>query len=87
MPKQKVLDLLEQLHTELAGADELDADTAERLRTSIVEIEEVLDNSPHVETLPLVQRLREAVYHLPDSHPLLKNTVGRVADALSQIGI
>lgn len=87
MEKQRVLELLAQLHTELTSAGELDEATAQKLREAADEIETVVDGT-HVPTSPpLVQRLREAVYHLPDSHPTVKNAVGRIADALSQMGI
>jgi Domain of unknown function (DUF4404) len=87
MEKQKVRELLEQLHLELSSAGELDEGTAELLRTSVAEIETTLASTHQVMSQPLVQRLRDAVYHLPDSHPVVKNTVGQIADALSQMGI
>lgn len=87
MQKQKVSQLLEQLHAELSSAGELDEATAEKLRDAAEEIEQTLATSGPVSSQPLIQRLRDAVFHLPDSHPAIKNTVGRIADALSQIGI
>ncbi len=87
MEKQKVRELLEQLHLELSSAGELDEATADKLRATAAEIESTLAHTHHASSQPLVQRLRDAVYHLPDSHPAVKNTVGRIADALSQIGI
>ncbi len=87
MQKQKVVELLEQLHIELSAQSELDEEMVSKLRQAVEEIETTL-SQPHASgSQSLVQRLQEAVYHLPDSHPVLKNTVGRIADALSQIGI
>jgi len=87
MEKQRVSRLLEQLHEELSTADALDEGTVEKLREAVEEIEAALANSASMISPPLVQRMRDALYHLPDSHPAVKNTVGRIADALSQIGI
>ncbi|MGV3485868.1 MAG: DUF4404 family protein [Planctomycetaceae bacterium] len=87
MQKQKVSQLLEQLHAELSSAGELDEVTAEKLRSAAEEIETTLAGSGHIHSQPLIQRLRDSVFHLPDSHPAIKNTVGRIADALAQIGI
>lgn len=87
MEKQKIRDLLEQLHIELSSAGELDEATAEKLRSAATEIESALAGTNHETSQPLVQRLRDAVYHLPESHPGVQNTVGRIADALSQMGI
>jgi hypothetical protein len=87
MEKEKVRSLLEQLHEELLTAGELDEATAEELRNAAQEIEMKLAAADRATAQPLVQRLRDAVYSLPDSHPAVKNTVGRIADALSQIGI
>ncbi len=87
MNRQRVAVLLEELHEELASAKTVDQSLAEQLRDTVDEIQEVLADSEPADALPLVQRLRESVYHLPDNHPGLKNMIGRVADALSQIGI
>jgi hypothetical protein len=87
MEKQRIAELLAELHAELTTAGELDEATAEKLREAAAEIETVVEGSYPNSSQPLVQRLRDAVYHLPDSHPTIKNTVGRIADALSQIGI
>jgi hypothetical protein len=87
MEKQRITELLAELHTELSSAGELDEATAERLRAAADEIEAVIEGSHANGAQPLVQRLRDAVYDLTDSHPTVKNAVGRVADALSQIGI
>jgi len=87
MEKQRVELLLKQLHEELSTAGPLDEATAEKLRSTVDEIEETLEQSDLGKSQALVQRIREAIYHLPESHPAIKSTVGRIADALSQMGI
>ncbi len=87
MNRQRVAILLEELHEELATADSVDATLAAQLREAVDDIQATLAENEPTDTLPLVQRLRESVYHLPENHPALRNMIGRVADALSQIGI
>jgi len=87
MENQKVASLLDQLHDELASAGELDDAIAEKLRSAMDDIRKTLSDGNHAESQSMVQRLTDAVFHLPDNHPAIKDTVGRVADALSQIGI
>lgn len=87
MEKQRVSQLLAQLHEELSTADALDEGTAEKLREAVEEIEIALAHSAPLSSQPLVQRVRETLYHLPESHPNVRDTVGRIADALAQIGI
>jgi len=87
MEKQKIASLLDQLHEELSSAGELDDVIAAKLRGSMEEIRKTLSEGNHPASSSMIQRLTDAVYHLPDSHPAIKDTVGRVADALSQIGI
>ncbi len=87
MEKQKVALLLDQLHAELSSAGELDDTIAEKLRSAMDDIKKTLNEESQATSQSMVQRLSDAVYHLPDSHPAIKDAVGRVADALSQIGI
>jgi len=95
--KEKIEELLRQLHNELAEADNVDADLSEKLRGTAVEIQTalqrqqslsaVLGESPDTESHGVIDQLRDAAERFEDSHPTLTNTVGRIADALSQLGI
>lgn len=87
MNRQRVAILLEELHEELATANSVDTVLAAQLRDAVDDIQATLAENEPTDTVPLVQRLRESVYHLPENHPALKSMIGRVADALSQIGI
>lgn len=92
MSKEKLADLLRQLHDELAKADDLDEQLNEQLRAATEEIDEVLERDelaeqPVEKPHGLIEQLRQAADRFEDSHPTLTNTVGRVADALSQLGI
>lgn len=95
--KEKIEELLRQLHNELAEADDVDADLSEKLRGTATEIQtalarqqslpEVLGDSDDAESPGVIDQLRDAAERFEDSHPTLTNTVGRIADALSQLGI
>jgi len=87
MDKVRLGQLIDQLELELSSAGELDDMTAARLREAMQEMENALDRDQRIESQPLVQRMREALYHLPENHPAIKNTIGRIADALAGIGI
>jgi len=95
--KEKIAELLQQLHIELADADDLDAETSAQLRAASTEIRDALEreepvqwvNSDSREEEPstVIDQLRGAAERFEDSHPTLTNTVGRIADALAQLGI
>lgn len=95
--KEKIEELLRQLHNELAEAENVDADLSEKLRGTATEIQTalqrqqslpaVLGESPDAESHGVIDQLRDAAERFEDSHPTLTNTVGRIADALSQLGI
>jgi len=77
---------LEQLRTQLASVEELDAEERDRLQTAVNEIQNSLDRA-EVNSQSLADRLSEATAQFQESHPSLTNSVGRVADMLAQMGI
>jgi hypothetical protein len=95
--KEKIEELLRQLHNELAEANNVDAELSERLRGTAAEIQAAiqrqqplpttLDKTTDAEEAGVINQLRDAAERFEDSHPTLTNTVGRIADALSQLGI
>lgn len=98
MSKQRLAELLQQLREELTEADDIDAEVDAWLRTASREIEDVLArDATEADTKPpdiepkrargLIAQFREAADRFEDSHPALTNTVGRIADALAQLGI
>ncbi len=77
---------LSQLHLQLESIDDLDEAEVERLRAAAHEIQSTLDRSD-ISSASLAERLQEATSKFSQSHPVLTNTVGRIADLLSQMGI
>jgi predicted metal-dependent hydrolase len=81
---------LAELHAELESVDALDAEARAALEHVMGDIQEVLARAEHerrAEPHSLAERLREAGRHFEESHPALTATVGRVVDALSNLGI
>jgi len=77
---------LAHLHQQLESIDDLDEAEVQRLRVAAFEIQSTLDRSD-VSSATLAGRLEEATRQFSQSHPVLTNTVGRIADLLSQMGI
>ncbi len=81
---------LRQLHEELDATESVDADAHELLNHLLNDIRSLLDRSteesqhtPH----SLAERLETATRDFETSHPTLYTTVGRLMDALSNMGI
>lgn len=80
---------LEQLHRELERTGSVDGGSRALLREILDDIRDLLERSEasrHTH-LSLVERLGEAAREFEESHPRLAATVGRVADALANLGI
>lgn len=79
---------LEQLHRELEQNPELDASLRRELRATAEEIRDALDPETERELhASLRERLSELTLGFEESHPALVRVVGRVVNALSQLGI
>lgn len=90
MSKEHLHELLEELHKELESTESVDSDNRSLLAGLALEIREVLDRaagdeSEGEESLP--ERLLDVGRDFEDSHPRLVSLIGRVADALSKIGV
>lgn len=81
---------LNELHSHLADIKTLESDERERLQQAVEEIQQSLDQDD-VSSLSLAERLAEgldeATTQFSEAHPTIANSVGRIADMLSQMGI
>ncbi|MCC9645073.1 DUF4404 family protein [Rhodopirellula sp. JC740] len=77
---------ISKLHEQLADVSELNAEERERLRAELDEIRDTLDQQ-EVNSASLAERWNQQVEHFRESHPVLTENAGRVADMLSQMGI
>ncbi len=81
---------LEHLHSELARTEAVDDRSRELLGEVLGDIQTLLDRpgpDPGQEPEGLVERLRDATRQVEETHPKLAAAVGRVMDALSNLGI
>jgi len=90
MDKQQLHKQLEELHAELQQVDSLDAaerETLQRLRGDIESLLAQREDAPPHHYKGLAERLREDIEQLEASHPQATLLMGRVIDALANIGI
>jgi hypothetical protein len=86
MSEESLRVLVADLRSELAQADDLNADTQEVLHGLAREVEAVLESTPAGSRMPARQlrdRLADRVRELEVSHPKLSTTVGRIVDTLA----
>jgi len=98
-PLQRLRERVDALHQQLSGPDSLDAADRASLESLLADVARVLerddeaqdearDEADSAETHEsLVDQLREAAESFEEQHPSLTELVGRVADALSRLGI
>jgi len=86
MSQRQLTDALAVVQQELASADHLEADDVEKLRAVMRDIETVLDEgSGQKESLS--QHVSHSAKRFEESHPVLTETLGSIADILQQMGI
>jgi hypothetical protein len=90
MDKQQLYPQLEELHAALQQVESLDPaerETLERLRADIEALLSEREDVPAQHYKGLAERLREDIEQLEASHPQATLLMGRVIDALANIGI
>ena len=87
MPKNALREELERLHRELSETSTLDEEARALLGELAEEIERMLAEETSGAAAPLADRLRAATERFEETHPQLTAVVGRVADALANLGI
>ncbi len=86
MSQQDLHDALEVIHRELAQSEHLDAKEVEKLNATIKEIQAALgDRAEDAESLS--DRVSSSARRFEESHPVLTENLGRLADILQQMGI
>jgi hypothetical protein len=89
VPRQKLRETLEELERELEQTDVTHAASRERLEHVIREVRALLEETAREGDAErsLLDRVREATREFEEEHPALAETIGRVATALSNMGI
>ena len=86
MSQRELADALEVVHRELSDSEHLDAAEVEKLRSTIQEIQQVLDQKSDDDE-SLSDRVASSARRFEEDHPVLTETLGRIADILQQMGI
>ena len=87
MPQRALRDELEHLHRELSESPSLDPEARALLAEVAADIERLLADDAGGSGAPLADRLRAATERFEETHPKLTTVVGRLADALANLGI
>ena len=85
--ERNLREVLSELHEALESTPDIDGGLREELRATAEEINEALDATDDSPLGQLRNRLQEAIARFEEQHPQLTGVVGRVADALSDLGI
>lgn len=87
-PRPSLNEIIDELHEALETPDDLDEKLRAELRSAAEEILEALDPDHERElSRSLGDRLTNAIERIEKDYPRLTEIIGRVADALSDMGI
>jgi uncharacterized coiled-coil DUF342 family protein len=90
MKKQKLHKTIKELRAELEKTQPADDHVRGHIQRLLLEIDALTDETgeiPSQRYQQFLERLRESVQHFEESHLSLTLAVGRVIDALSNMGI
>jgi Domain of unknown function (DUF4404) len=90
MDKQRLVSQLQQLHTELSEAEQVDPETLQLLRAVTDDIGRLLEKPSDVspdEVDPVTRGLKDLLLKFESDYPQLSARVGEVADALAAMGL
>ena len=85
MSHQDLEQALKVVQRELARAEHLDAEEVAKLKATMKEIQSVLGEQASDET-SLSERVASSARRFEESHPVLTENLGRIADILQQMG-
>lgn len=85
--KQRLQELLKELHTELADADAMDEQSRSELLKLAGEIEVTVGDDAADDVPTPEAQLQEAVLEFETEHPRVAGILGQIADTLSKLGI
>ncbi|RXK88241.1 DUF4404 family protein [Chlorobaculum sp. 24CR] len=89
MEQQKLRELLETLHQELAEVGTVDEQTGEVLATLKADISKLVKDGAQAcqEEESLTERMSDAVGHFEEEHPRLSMMIQHVLDSLARMGL
>jgi hypothetical protein len=89
MEKQRLLQTIEALRTEVAQTESVDPETLAALEAAVSDLQRELDRrgAKVPADSPPASGLKDALLKFEAEHPQLSVAVGKVADALAAMGI
>jgi hypothetical protein len=90
MDKQRLLETLEDLRSELAESESVDSDTIAQLEDAVSDLQHELErrgSKSAGNVAPASKGLKDALLSFEAEHPQLSAAIGKVADALAAMGI
>ncbi|MBW1883245.1 MAG: DUF4404 family protein [Deltaproteobacteria bacterium] len=89
VPKDQLREFIHHLRDELAGGEPLSSEDRARLEGVLGEVSELLESEAGESSTGSehFDELREFAERFEESHPKVALVLGRIADALSQLGI
>jgi len=87
MDRERLRQLLKELHQELRSADTLDAESRARLAEVLEDVGRIDAKAGPEAHASAAERLRAAILDFEAAHPRLSLAAGQVADALGKLGI
>jgi hypothetical protein len=85
--KDKLEQLLKQLHKEMEGVDSMDEKGRELLRDLSVDIQALLERTEGEQHAPILKRIERTIEHFEVSHPDLTAALSNLSAILSNAGI
>lgn len=86
MSHDELTTALAALHRQLNSSEDLDSEDLAGLQATMSEIQAVLSESSE-QSKTLSGRVSESARRFEESHPVLTESLGRIADILQQMGI
>jgi hypothetical protein len=87
MDRNRLRDLLQQLHHALGGARTVDEESRRLLGTVMSDIERVLERGGGPRGAPVSSRLEELIVRYEADHPAVAGAMRQLLDALAKAGI
>lgn len=89
MPKERLHELLREVHDDLASQERVDDESAAMLRVVLEDIHRVLDQptAPRPPQTSLSGRLRDIETRLEADHPTIASLLSQITEALRNLGI
>ncbi len=84
---RSLAEILDELHAALEEAPEVGEEGREALRRAAADIREALEQPGEGDAGSLGEQLSAALERFEVAHPQLTSLVGKIADALSDLGI